>query len=186
MKTNKDGKPLLMSKFYNLAFGPKADLRADTEAILNRSFTDEAKEGYDVTQLVDQACRLNVKHDKREDGSISDFINSVTPLDEDDPDLEPQDWPSSWASSTAHFPGWVASDRTARGEGAGRGRPSKILAPSTGAMTPGAGAQTVKRPPCRACRRGTAGAYLAPGEAPSSSANGPSPAVYHGPGGRRR
>lgn len=91
VKTNKEGKPLLMSKFYNLAFGTKADLRADVESILNRAFSEEeAKEGYDVTQLIDQACRLTVKHDKREDNSVSDFINTISPLDDDDPDLHPE------------------------------------------------------------------------------------------------
>lgn len=92
VKTRADGKPLLIGKFYNLAFGEKADLRADVETILSRSFTDEeAKEGYDVTQLIDQACRLTVKHEKKKTGNgVSDVISSISPLDDDDPDLHPE------------------------------------------------------------------------------------------------
>lgn len=91
-RLNEEGKPLLMSNFYNLAFGEKAGLRKDVEAILNRSFTEEeAREGYDVTQLIDVSCRLTVQHQKRKNGEgVVDFISSVTCLDEDDPTPEPQ------------------------------------------------------------------------------------------------
>ena len=88
---DKEGNPLRISKFYNLAFSDKADLRKDCEKILNRKFTpEEAKEGYDVTQLVDQACRMTVANEEKEDGTIRDQIDSLMALDEDDPEIKPE------------------------------------------------------------------------------------------------
>ncbi|MDG3003271.1 phage replication initiation protein, NGO0469 family [Paludisphaera mucosa] len=84
---NEEGQPLLTSKFYNLSFGKKSGLRADVESILGRSFTEtEAKAGYDVTDLADKVCWLVVKHETKDDGSIRDFIDSFSLVDEDDPE----------------------------------------------------------------------------------------------------
>lgn len=88
---NKEGKPLTISNFYSLSFGEKANLRIDVQKILGRSFTDEeAKQGYDVTQLIDRACRLTIEHSKKEDGSTRDQIGAFMPLDEDDPKVTPE------------------------------------------------------------------------------------------------
>jgi hypothetical protein len=89
---SEDGKILTISKFYNLAFSDKADLRKDVERILGRKFTpEEAKTGYDVSDLIDKGCRIVVTHEKKDDGSIRDQIESVAPLDtEDDPKIEAQ------------------------------------------------------------------------------------------------
>jgi hypothetical protein len=86
---DKAGNVLLISKFYGLSFHEKSDLRKDVQKILGRSFTDaEAKQGYDVTQLIDVGCRLVVAHEPKEDGSIRDKIDGFMPLDEDDPHQE--------------------------------------------------------------------------------------------------
>jgi hypothetical protein len=82
---NDEGHPLTISKFYNLAFNDKATLRKDVESMLGRKFTeDEAKAGYDVTQLLEQPVRLVVEHGTKADGSVKDGIKVFMPLDEDD------------------------------------------------------------------------------------------------------
>jgi hypothetical protein len=86
---NDEGDPLRISSFYNLAFGEKSTLRKHVEAILGRSFTEqEAKDGYDVTKLLDKACRLTVAHEDTENG-VRDQISAFMTLDEDDPQIKP-------------------------------------------------------------------------------------------------
>lgn len=85
---NDAGKPLTISKFYTLSFGEKSNLRADVERILGRKFTEEeAKKGYDITELIDRACRLTIVHEES-DGKTRDKIDAVTALDEDDPAIK--------------------------------------------------------------------------------------------------
>jgi hypothetical protein len=90
----KDDKPLVITQFVPLSFGistsgQKAKLRQAVEGILGKTFTDqEAKAGYDVTQLIEKGCRVKVVHEKSKDGQKTyDGIESYMPLDEDDPDL---------------------------------------------------------------------------------------------------
>ena len=84
------GKPLLISKFYNLAFADKSTLRHDVESILGRSFTEaEAKRGYDISQLLEVDCRLTVHHAAREDGGVRDEIGTFMVCDDEDPKIEP-------------------------------------------------------------------------------------------------
>lgn len=103
---DKEGRTLLISKFYSLAFGPKSELRPDVEAILNRSFTEEeARDGYDVTQLVDCVCRLTIKHEPRKDGKgMRDVISSISPCDEDDPEISPESDSIVYDDITADYP----------------------------------------------------------------------------------
>ena len=86
---NAEGDPILMSVWYGLTFGEKATLRKHAQAILGRTFTqDEAKNGYDVADLLDRACRVVVTH-YESGGEQRDGIDAVMPLDEDDPTPTP-------------------------------------------------------------------------------------------------
>jgi len=87
---DKNGKALTISKFYNLAFSDKANLRKDCEKILGRAFDEkEAKEGYDITQLLEKGCRLAIQHTPKADGSGQrDEISGFMPLDDDDPEIK--------------------------------------------------------------------------------------------------
>lgn len=94
---DRNNKPLLISGFFPLSFGKrkdgtKAKLRQAVEGILGRSFSDaEAKEGYDITELIDRACRLKVAHERDEKGNTTfDFIETFMPLDDDDPEIRPE------------------------------------------------------------------------------------------------
>jgi hypothetical protein len=88
---DKEGKPLRITQFFPLGFGKRKDgtkskLRQAVEGILGRSFTDEeAKAGYDVTQLADVCCRLRLSHNVSESGAKYEEV-TFTPLDEDDPE----------------------------------------------------------------------------------------------------
>lgn len=87
---DKNDKVLTIAKFYNLAFSDKANLRKDLEKILGRSFTDEeAKAGYDVTELLEKTCRMAIQHAPKADGSGQrDEISGFMPMDDDDPEIE--------------------------------------------------------------------------------------------------
>jgi hypothetical protein len=92
---DEDGKPLKYSGFYPLRFGKqkngtKAKLRQVVEGILGRNFTDEeAKEGYDVTLLLDAGCRMHVVHETADSGTKYEEM-TFTSLDEDDPRIRPE------------------------------------------------------------------------------------------------
>jgi hypothetical protein len=82
---NDEGKPITISKFYNLAFNEKATLRKDVESMLGRKFNDdEARVGYDIAQLLEHPVRLVVENGTKADGSVKDAIKVFMPLDEDD------------------------------------------------------------------------------------------------------
>jgi hypothetical protein len=91
---DKEDRALTISGFYPLSFGKKKNgekskLRQAVEGILGRSFTDqEAKDGYDVSLLLEKGCRLVVAHETNGDNTY-DTIQSFMSLDEDDPDIEP-------------------------------------------------------------------------------------------------
>lgn len=83
--------PFRISKFYTLSLSDKADLRKDVEKVLGRKFSEEeARDGYDITELIDRACRLSIAHEDGEDGRTYDNIAAFMPCDEDDPEFRPE------------------------------------------------------------------------------------------------
>ena len=87
---DQQGDPVVTSAFYTLAFSDKSPLRHHSEAILGRKFTkEEAKEGYDVADLLDRACRVTIIHEEKGD-RIRDSISAIMTLDEDDPEIRPE------------------------------------------------------------------------------------------------
>lgn len=88
---DKEARVLTISNFYTLSFGDKANLRRDVESMLNRRFTEtEAKEGYDVEDLLGIACRLQVEHGFKADNTPKDLVGSIMALDEDDEQPKPE------------------------------------------------------------------------------------------------
>ena len=71
----KDGMPLTISKFYNLSLHEKSKLGADLTSWRGRAFTETEKQGFDIGNLLDVGCMLNLIEDKR--GKVQ--VNSVMP-----------------------------------------------------------------------------------------------------------
>ena len=71
----KDGMPLTISKFYNLSLHEKSKLGADLTSWRGRAFTETEKQGFDIGNLVNVSCMLNLIEDKR--GRVQ--VNSVMP-----------------------------------------------------------------------------------------------------------
>ena len=67
----KDGMPLTISKFYNLSLHEKSKLGADLTSWRGRAFTETEKQGFDIGNLLDVGCMLNLIEDKR--GKVQDF-----------------------------------------------------------------------------------------------------------------
>ena len=59
-----DGRPLTIHKSYTASMHPKATLRADIEAMIGRSLTDDEAENLDLEALIGRACLVGVKHSK--------------------------------------------------------------------------------------------------------------------------
>ena len=149
---DKEEKPLRISGFYPLAFGrkknkEKAKLRQAVEGILGRSFTEEeAKEGYDIAELLDTSCRLVVAHDTGEDGTMYDQIQSLSPLEEDDPEPRPESDSILYemdpdSEIPDEVPEWVQrmikkSKEWRDVNGDGDGKPSRGGHPKTGVSRP--------------------------------------------------
>lgn len=57
-----DGKPFLVSKRYTLSLHEKAGLRKDLESWRGRAFSEEELKGFDVENLLNVPCLLNVVH----------------------------------------------------------------------------------------------------------------------------
>ncbi len=95
-----DGRPFSISKTYTLSMNSKANLRADLNSWRGVPFTDAEAEGFDITNLLDKYCKLQVVHNKSGDkvyanvGSImttkktAEGVNEVVGFSISDPDME--------------------------------------------------------------------------------------------------
>lgn len=77
--TTDDGQPMTISKRYTLSLSRNAKMRSDLESWRGRSFTDLELRGFDVSQLIDKWCMVNVTHDSR-DGKTYSNIASISPV----------------------------------------------------------------------------------------------------------
>ena len=73
------GQPFMVSKYYTLSLGEKANLRKDLESWRGKKYTqEEAKAGIDVEKLIGQNCYLNITLNEKNKA----VINTVNPLPE--------------------------------------------------------------------------------------------------------
>jgi hypothetical protein len=77
----------MVSKFYTLSLGDKANLRKDLENWRGKAFSAEELDGFDVQALIGANCMLNiVEYDKRDNtkgqaiGSISKLMKGLPPM----------------------------------------------------------------------------------------------------------
>lgn len=79
---NQRGEVFTVVKFYDLYMSPKAKLRKDSEALLNRELkTDET---IDTESLLGCDCRLAIKNGKNNQGQARNEIDSISPPDDED------------------------------------------------------------------------------------------------------
>jgi len=67
-----DGRPVSISKFYTLSLHEKANLGIDLVSWRGRAFTEDEKQGFDITALIGVPCMLSVveKNGKSRVGSV--------------------------------------------------------------------------------------------------------------------
>lgn len=60
-----DGRPFMVSKFYTLSLGEKANLRHDLEGWRGRAFTKEELQGFPIKKLLGVPCLLSLSLNER-------------------------------------------------------------------------------------------------------------------------
>ena len=71
-------KPRFMSITYTLSLSEKAKLRTILETWRGRGFTDDELKGFDLKQIVGQACMLTVVHKTAKNGNTYANIGTIT------------------------------------------------------------------------------------------------------------
>lgn len=69
------GEPMVITKDYTLSWGEKANLRKDLESWRGKPFTEEEQRRFDLKNVLDQWCMINVQHKARQKGGV--FANIV-------------------------------------------------------------------------------------------------------------
>lgn len=83
-KSFKDGdpeRPYVVSRDYTPSLNPKSRLKQDLESWRGKPFTAEELEGFDLANILDKTCLLNVIHNERgyaEIASISPIVKGVS------------------------------------------------------------------------------------------------------------
>lgn len=73
-KTENGMQPYLLSHEYTLSLSDKAILRKDLASWRGRDFTQQELEGFDLKNILDKCCMLNVIH-KQKEGSSDVYAN---------------------------------------------------------------------------------------------------------------
>lgn len=73
-------KPRWQSGFYTSSLHEKAKLRKMLEAWRGKVFTADELRGFDLTQIIDKPCLLNIANKQKANGDIRSEISSVSPL----------------------------------------------------------------------------------------------------------
>lgn len=74
------GEPMIITKDYTLSWGEKANLRKDLEAWRGKPFTEEEQRRFDLKNVLDKWCMVNVQHKPRQKGGVYANVVSVTPV----------------------------------------------------------------------------------------------------------
>ncbi len=67
-KEGEPAKPFVVSKMFSLSMGKKSSLRPVVEGMIGVSFTDEEARGFDIDELIGQACLIGIAHKDTADG----------------------------------------------------------------------------------------------------------------------
>lgn len=72
-------RPLTTGKTYTLSLSEKAGLRKDLTSWRGRDFTTEELEGFDITNILNVYCMLNITTSEK-DGKTFTNISAITPI----------------------------------------------------------------------------------------------------------
>jgi hypothetical protein len=75
-----DGKPMVVSKRYNMSFFETASLRLDLESWRGKPFSTDELAGFDLSNVLGKFCMLNVLHQKVESGKTYANIKGISPV----------------------------------------------------------------------------------------------------------
>lgn len=70
----KDGRPFAVSKWYTLSLNEKANLTHDLESWRGKQFTEEERDGFDITKLIGQICFINIVHTDKGKAKVSSVV----------------------------------------------------------------------------------------------------------------
>ena len=75
------GDPMIITKDYTLTWGEKANLRKDLEAWRGKPFTPEEQRRFDLKNVLDKWCMINVSHKPRKQGNgVYANVVGITPV----------------------------------------------------------------------------------------------------------
>jgi hypothetical protein len=74
------GDPMIITRDYTMSWGEKATLRKDLESWRGRPFTEEEQRRFDLKNVLDQWCMINVQHKMRQKGGVFANVIGVTPV----------------------------------------------------------------------------------------------------------
>lgn len=75
------GEPFIITKDYTLSWGEKANLRKDLEAWRGKPFSQDEQRRFDLKNVLDKFCMINVQHKPRRSGDgVYANVVSVTPV----------------------------------------------------------------------------------------------------------
>jgi hypothetical protein len=77
---NNVDRPKGINKFYTITLHPDSNLGKDLTSWRGKAFTEQEKEGFDITSIIGANCLLNIAHKQKQDGSMKDDVASITPL----------------------------------------------------------------------------------------------------------
>jgi hypothetical protein len=87
-----NGKPFLISKDYTLSMHEKATLRLHIESWMGRKLTEEEAAEFDVEQMLDKVCQLNIVHVQGSKGGTFANIASIVPAGKRAPVMQVRDY----------------------------------------------------------------------------------------------
>lgn len=76
----KGEEPAMISAFYTLSLGEKANLRKMLQQWRGRAFTEQELSGFDISTVLGVACLLQVIHTTKADGNVRAKIDGVMKL----------------------------------------------------------------------------------------------------------
>lgn len=86
------GRRFELRKWYTLSLHEKSNLRKDLECWRGRKFTETELAGFDLENLLNANCQLQVIHNISDEGRTYDNVQAIVPHNAKVPKIAPQDY----------------------------------------------------------------------------------------------